>query len=140
MIAAMPKPPFRLFAAALLASLLCAAPAMAAGERDRAWRTLDPVALPAPQPILFPAGTLVRMRFVNFGEIRPCLPEQTEPPSRLRYAILNCLADRDGDGRYETVERLRSMIGAHVPMLEPVGTVRLPAPLRLVALPSRDVQ
>jgi hypothetical protein len=103
------------------------------------WRTPAAIRLPGPDALLYPAGTPVTMAFVNFGDLRPCLPSPPETDRRVgRTRLLLCLVDGDGDGRYEAVERLGSVVGAHVPMISDRGTVPLPAPLRLVDDPRGD--
>jgi hypothetical protein len=103
------------------------------------WRTAVDIRLPGPAALVYPAGTPVTLDFIDFGDLRPCLPAPQETSGRVwRTRLILCLVDRDGDGGYEAVERLSAVVGAHVPMIEQLGTMPLPAPLRLVDDPRGD--
>ncbi len=109
-----------------------------------ALRTPEDIHLAAPDDLLFPAGTPVRRAWLSTsgstGEYRPCLPEFPALRSRYRTGlrVVPCLADGDGDGLYERVERWTYQPGMHVIITGHANDIDLPRPLRLAADPAGD--
>ncbi|HEX8642899.1 MAG TPA: hypothetical protein VF702_03185 [Allosphingosinicella sp.] len=99
---------------------------------DVTWRTTGPVEIAQAPRHVFPAGSVVTLMRTPHGELQ-CFMQAAfsgEDP-RGRTGTVTCLADADGDDRYETAQL----------MDVPGGTLRpipLPAPVAFESVHPRD--
>jgi hypothetical protein len=88
--------------------------------------------------IVFPAGT--PLRFDHWSREPRCLPlaPRPEEPRRSNRGRLACLADGDGDGRFEQVRMHGADYAMHVPRVRYYRTITPAVPVTLLPDPLGD--